>query len=144
VFTDSIIRTMIINPMMVSVSTSETSVHFYQTTGRNIPEDSHLHTRRHENLKSDLLLIITPAACSSLERHGRELHKQRWLLLFTGLYFFWNYHNTPSEGNEWAAVKAQHISRLVTPPARMQVYRKTNQIHRKEDMIIFTYYIVLV
>jgi hypothetical protein len=25
---------------------------FYQTTWRNIPEDSHLQTRRHENLKS--------------------------------------------------------------------------------------------
>jgi hypothetical protein len=30
---------------------SETSVKFYQTTGRNNPEDSHLHTRRRENLK---------------------------------------------------------------------------------------------
>jgi hypothetical protein len=33
-------------------NTSETSVNFYETTGRNIPEDSHLHTRRRENLKS--------------------------------------------------------------------------------------------
>jgi hypothetical protein len=32
--------------------TSETSVNFYQTTRRNIPEDSHLHTRGLENLKS--------------------------------------------------------------------------------------------
>jgi hypothetical protein len=29
--------------MMLAVSTSETSVNFYQTTRRNIPEDSHLH-----------------------------------------------------------------------------------------------------
>jgi hypothetical protein len=29
--------------MMQAVSTSETSVNFYQTTRRNIPEDSHLH-----------------------------------------------------------------------------------------------------
>jgi hypothetical protein len=28
--------------MMEAVSTSETSVNFYQTTRRNIPEDSHL------------------------------------------------------------------------------------------------------
>jgi hypothetical protein len=28
--------------MMQAVSTSETSVNFYQTTWRNIPEDSHL------------------------------------------------------------------------------------------------------
>jgi hypothetical protein len=29
--------------MMEAASTSETSVNFYQTTRRNIPEDSHLH-----------------------------------------------------------------------------------------------------
>jgi hypothetical protein len=33
---------------------SETSVNFYQTTRRNNPEDSHLHTRRRENIKSYL------------------------------------------------------------------------------------------
>jgi hypothetical protein len=41
--------------MMEAVSTSETSVNFYQTARRNIPEDSHLHTRRRENLKSHQL-----------------------------------------------------------------------------------------
>jgi hypothetical protein len=40
--------------MMGTASTSETSVNFYQTTRRNGPEDSHLHTRRPENLKSHL------------------------------------------------------------------------------------------
>jgi hypothetical protein len=35
-----------------AVSTSETSVNFYQTTRCNIPEDRHLHTRCRENLKS--------------------------------------------------------------------------------------------
>jgi hypothetical protein len=35
-----------------TASTSETSVNFYKTTLRNNPEDSHLHTRRRENLKS--------------------------------------------------------------------------------------------
>jgi hypothetical protein len=38
--------------MMEAASTSETSVNFYQTTWRNNPEDSHIHTRRRENLKS--------------------------------------------------------------------------------------------
>jgi hypothetical protein len=38
--------------MMKAASTYETSVNFYQTTRRNNPEDSHFHTRRHENLKS--------------------------------------------------------------------------------------------
>jgi hypothetical protein len=43
---------IIIILMMEAVSTSETSVNFYQTTWRNIPEDSHLYTRRREILKS--------------------------------------------------------------------------------------------
>jgi receptor-type tyrosine-protein phosphatase gamma len=38
--------------MMEVARTSETSVNFYQTTWRNNPEDSHLHTRRRENMKS--------------------------------------------------------------------------------------------
>jgi hypothetical protein len=41
--------------MMEEVSTSETSVNFYQATRRNIPEDSRIHTRRRENLKSHQL-----------------------------------------------------------------------------------------
>jgi hypothetical protein len=39
---------------MEAESTSETSVNSYQTARRNNPEDSHLHTRRHENLKSQI------------------------------------------------------------------------------------------
>jgi hypothetical protein len=45
-------RGLLIALMMEAVSASETSVNFYQTTRRNNPEDSHLHTRRRENLKS--------------------------------------------------------------------------------------------
>jgi hypothetical protein len=37
--------------MMEAASTSETSVNVYQTARRNIPEDSHFHTCRRENLK---------------------------------------------------------------------------------------------
>jgi hypothetical protein len=43
---------LIIALMMEAASISETSVVFYQTTRRKNPEDSHLHTRRRENLKS--------------------------------------------------------------------------------------------
>jgi hypothetical protein len=43
---------IIIALMVEAVTPSETSVNFYQTTRRNIPEDSHLHIRRRENLKS--------------------------------------------------------------------------------------------
>jgi hypothetical protein len=39
---------------MEAVSTSETSVNFYHSTRRNNPEDSHLHTRRRENLKCQM------------------------------------------------------------------------------------------
>jgi hypothetical protein len=39
---------------MEAASTSEKSVNFYQTTRRYNPGDSHLHTRRRENLKSYL------------------------------------------------------------------------------------------
>jgi hypothetical protein len=38
--------------MMEAISTSETLANLYETTRRNIPEDSHLHTRHRENLKS--------------------------------------------------------------------------------------------
>jgi hypothetical protein len=49
--------------VMEAADTSEPSVNFYQTTGRNNPEDSHLHSRRRENLKShniNLLAIKYP------------------------------------------------------------------------------------
>lgn len=32
------------------VTSSETSINFYQTTWRNMPEDSHIHARRREDL----------------------------------------------------------------------------------------------
>jgi hypothetical protein len=38
--------------MMEAVRISETSVHSIETTRRYIPEDSEIHTRRSENLKS--------------------------------------------------------------------------------------------
>jgi hypothetical protein len=40
--------------MMEAASTSEMSANFYQTTRRNNPEDSHLHTRRRENISSHM------------------------------------------------------------------------------------------
>jgi hypothetical protein len=44
--------------MMETVSTSETSVNFYETTRRNILEDSRLLTRRRENLKSQAQYLV--------------------------------------------------------------------------------------
>jgi hypothetical protein len=42
--------------MVEAASTSETSVNFYQSIRRNIPEGNHLHTRRRKNLKSHIIL----------------------------------------------------------------------------------------
>jgi hypothetical protein len=46
--------------MMEAARTSETLVNFYQTTRRYNPEDSHLHSRRRQNLKSYLCNMINP------------------------------------------------------------------------------------
>jgi hypothetical protein len=43
-------------PDMEKVPASETSVDFNETTRRYIPDGCHLHTRRHENLKSHELI----------------------------------------------------------------------------------------
>jgi hypothetical protein len=43
---------------MEAASTPETSINFYQTTRRNNPEDSHLHTCRRENLKSGEMALV--------------------------------------------------------------------------------------
>jgi hypothetical protein len=51
----SIIRVVMIALMMEAARTSETPVSFYQTTRRNSPKGSHLHTRRRENLKSHII-----------------------------------------------------------------------------------------
>jgi hypothetical protein len=44
--------------MMDAAHTSETSVNFYQTARRKNPEDSHLHTRCRDNLKSECNTIF--------------------------------------------------------------------------------------
>jgi hypothetical protein len=46
------IKTVMLEALMMGAAgTSETSVNFYQTARRNIPEYSHLHIRRRENPK---------------------------------------------------------------------------------------------
>jgi hypothetical protein len=44
--------------MMEAVRTFETSPYINETTRRCIPEGYHLHTRRHENLKSHRLRVF--------------------------------------------------------------------------------------
>jgi hypothetical protein len=57
----SIIRASIIIALMMmeAARTSEASVNFYQNARRNNLEDSHLHTRRRENLKSHYIYFTT-------------------------------------------------------------------------------------
>jgi hypothetical protein len=60
--------------MMDGTSTSETSVNFYLTTRRYNPEDSHLHTRRRENLKSHLVNLYGAfclATCRGIQHRFR-------------------------------------------------------------------------
>jgi hypothetical protein len=52
--------------MIEAASTSESPVNFYQITRSNIPEDSHLHTRRRENLK------YRPRICSLREEVSKN------------------------------------------------------------------------
>jgi hypothetical protein len=50
--TERSLKNCIFRSLILEVgSTSETSVNIYQTASRNIPEDSHLHCHRCENLK---------------------------------------------------------------------------------------------
>jgi hypothetical protein len=51
----SIIKAVIIALMMEAARTSETSVDIQSRTWQYIPEDSELHTRRRENLKSRIM-----------------------------------------------------------------------------------------
>jgi hypothetical protein len=54
-----VLTACIIRAMMEELSTFETSVNLHQTTQRNIPEDSQLHTRRCENLKSLKIKVVS-------------------------------------------------------------------------------------
>jgi hypothetical protein len=66
---------------MEAVSTSETSVNFYQTTRRNISEDRH-HTHRRENLKSHQITLTFEASiwkriCKLLYHYEQNGHPKK-------------------------------------------------------------------
>jgi hypothetical protein len=50
--------TLRISLMIEAASTCETSVNFYHTTRRSIPEDIHLHTPRLGNLKFHITFFV--------------------------------------------------------------------------------------
>jgi hypothetical protein len=74
VLSASIIRAM---SAMEAASTSETLGNIYQTTRRYKPEDSHLYTRRRENLRSYLILVKISPLISQL---GISYPVPRWQL----------------------------------------------------------------
>jgi hypothetical protein len=70
--------------MMEAIRTSETSVHFIVTTRRYIPEDSKLHSRRLENLKSQKI-VFCPGCCRRyVKRTSRFSSLCEWLLCRRG------------------------------------------------------------
>jgi hypothetical protein len=70
--------------MMEAASTSETSENFYQTTRRNNPQDSHLYTRRLENLKS---LSRSVFHNWKKQRKGQRLSREKYSNIFVGEIF---------------------------------------------------------
>jgi hypothetical protein len=79
------VQSGITRTMMEAVSTSKTSLNFYQTTRRSIPEDSHLHTRRCKNLKSHQQVCFCntrkPRPCGTRRSKGRIWSTQCAVLL---------------------------------------------------------------
>jgi hypothetical protein len=64
---------------MEAARTSGTSVNIYKTTRRNISEDSYLHTRRRENLKSHpSVLKIDNSVTTHFLNLLRALHAVAW------------------------------------------------------------------
>jgi hypothetical protein len=59
--------------MMEAVSTSKTSVNFYESTWRNIPKDSYPHTRRRENMKSHQITFDLSPSCRARNESSDEI-----------------------------------------------------------------------
>jgi hypothetical protein len=79
-------------------STFETSVSFYQTTRRNIPEDSHLHIHRSVNLKSYQVKLQYLYTATSVFRYlagPRQMkgYEQNCTKRFPNATFPWKHHD---------------------------------------------------
>jgi hypothetical protein len=73
--------------MMEAASTSETSVNFHQTTRRNNPEDSHLHTCRRENFRSYLSNLLT-GCIIHFPSHKHDIYNQSLAYTASTTYAF--------------------------------------------------------
>jgi hypothetical protein len=100
--------------MVEEVSTSEMSV-YYETTRRNVPERSNLHTRRRENLKSHKLpcischitmfpLLIPLCQCLNTVQKGKSvpLHAMEELG-GERRYSSYSFSTSALDGVEWSA-----------------------------------------
>jgi hypothetical protein len=67
--------------MMEAAITSKKSLNLYETTRRNNPEDSHIHTPYHENLKSHYVF----SHCREVELHIYRFKTNYLLLIFLPL-----------------------------------------------------------
>jgi hypothetical protein len=65
--------------MMGAVRTSETSVSSSETTRRYIPEGSHPHTRRCDNPKSHIGLLVAKFVTKERERKKRKGSTEEWI-----------------------------------------------------------------
>jgi hypothetical protein len=72
-------RRFIFAMMMKAVRTSETSVHFKETTRCYIPEDCHLHTSHRENLQSHTTRIHNNKNLQALRWRGGIAPTHSWL-----------------------------------------------------------------
>jgi hypothetical protein len=76
----------IIGLMMEAASTSETSVNFYKSTWRNNPEDSHLNTRRRENLKSHSSVITLNLGSGTSQQNYSVMMMMIMMVILSPLY----------------------------------------------------------
>jgi hypothetical protein len=70
---------------MESVSASETSVNFCETALHSMPEDSHLHIRHRENLKSHTLLLRSSLK-SERPTSSPVINTEDWKCQYYGIY----------------------------------------------------------
>jgi hypothetical protein len=64
----------------------ESLVNFYQTTQRNNPADSHLHTRRRENLKSHTVRLNGLIVAHLVKNVPAVYETQRFIIVFTSAH----------------------------------------------------------
>jgi hypothetical protein len=132
---------IIIALMIEAVSTSETSVNFYQTTQRNIPEDGHFHTERRKNLTSHNVTnsrSISP--CHSVTRLPCDTACLSNALVAQP-------HGAPSAGSLFLLKRLGHRRRYETRQcsrfAQRQAMAQSSRLYAKACWILFDWILEL-